>query len=93
MFDTITPATVAASHTIGSILENSRTARIVQQYTLNTSLSNLQNIIDEIDKATFGKDTETEYQAEISRAIERVFIEKLMSLAASAPMSQARVII
>jgi len=92
MFDTITPASVAAQHTIGQVMQNARMARVVQQHAQDSKLPGLQDILTAIDDATFGQSSNGDYEAEVSRAIERVYVDKLMALASTAPMPQVRAI-
>ena len=92
MFDAITPAVVAADHTVASILDAQRAARLVQQHALDPSLPGLEAVLDGIYDAAFGISPGNSYEAEVSRAVERVFADRLMGLAASAPMPQVRAI-
>jgi len=91
-FDVITPAVVAATHTITNILAVDRAARIVQQHAVDPSLPDLDDVIDRLFAATFGLTPASPYHAEISRAVERVVIEELIGLAASADMPQVRAV-
>ena len=91
-FDTIAPAEVAARHTISNMLQSNRAARLVQQHVQDPNLPGLKAIIDALDSALFGQETSSGYEAEISRAIERVFVEELMHLANSAGMAQVRAV-
>jgi hypothetical protein len=92
IFDAITPAVVAAYHTVSSILDSQRAARLVEQRMLDQSLPGLVTVIDELDAATFGANTENPYEVEVKRAVERVVIDYLMTLAGNAPMPQVRAI-
>jgi hypothetical protein len=92
MFDAITPAVVAADHTISSILDAQRSARLVEQHALDPALPGLDAVIDQLFNTTFGITAQDPYQAEVSRAIERVVVDRLISLAGSAPMPQVRAI-
>jgi hypothetical protein len=92
MFDAITPAVVAANHTIASILDDQRAARVVEQRALDQSLPGLEAVLEALYDATFGINSDDPYQAEVSRAVERVFTDQLMHLAANAPMPQVRAI-
>jgi hypothetical protein len=92
MFDAITPAVVAADHTVASILDAQRAARLVQQHALDPSLPGLEAVLDGIYDAAFGISPGNSYEAEVSRAVERVFADRLMGLAANAPMPQVRAI-
>jgi hypothetical protein len=91
-FDIITPAVVAAYHTVSNILQPERAARTVEQHAVDPSLPGLEDVIDELFAASFGASAATPYEAEISRAVERVVIEQLITLAASADMPQVRAI-
>jgi hypothetical protein len=91
-FDVITPAVVAADHTVSEILNGQRAARLVQQHAVTESLPGLGEVIDELVEATFGAQPTNGYEAEINRAVERVVAEHLMRLAGSAQMPQVRAI-
>jgi hypothetical protein len=91
-FDVITPAVVAAYHTASNMLQPDRAARTVEQHAVDPSLPGLEDVIDELFAASFGASAATPYEAEISRAVERVVIEQLVTLAASAAMPQVRAI-
>ncbi len=90
MFDVITPATVAAEHTLGNILEPERAARLVKQHALNASLPGLETVLDELTATAFGADPVTPYEAEVGRAVQRVLVERLLALSAGAGMPQVR---
>ena len=89
-FDVITPAVSAAGMTIGFILDDARSARLVEQKSIDATLPGLEDVLEAIHGATFGATTRTPYEAEIKRATQRVFVDELMSLAAGAPMPQVR---
>ncbi len=91
-FDAITPAVVAAYHTVSSILDSERAARLVEQHMLDQSLPGLVTVIDELGAATFGANTQNPYEVEIKRAVERVVIDHLMTLAENDQMPQVRAI-
>jgi hypothetical protein len=92
MFDVVTPATVAANHTVSSILTSARTARVVEQHALDPSLPSLDEVIDQLLAASFGSRASNAYEAEVKRAVERVVIDNLMRLASTAAMPQVRAI-
>ncbi len=92
MFDVISPAVVLAEITVGNILNPERAARLVEQHALNSSLPGLDDIIDELLEGTFGIRPSNSYEAEVSRAVERVVVEGLTRLAGRAKMPQARAI-
>ena len=89
-FDAITPAVVAAGHTLSQILDDSRAARLVEQKALDPALPGLEDVLDAIQAATFGATTRTPYEAEVKRAVQRVVVDELMSVASGAPMPQVR---
>lgn len=92
MFDAITPAVVAADLTVGDILNTERAARMVEQHALDPAQPGLDDVIGRLVGATFGARTANPYEAEIKRAVERVVADRLMVLAAGAPMPQVRAI-
>ena len=92
MFDAITPAVVAADLTVGFLLDGARAARLVQQQSLDPSMPGLHGVLDRLIAATFGPASKDSYEAEIQRAVQRVVIERLMTLAANADMPQVRAI-
>jgi Met-zincin/Domain of unknown function (DUF5117) len=90
VFDAITPAVVAAEIVISDVLQNERAARIVEQHAVDPSLPGLDEILSRLVEGTFGARAATPYEAEIKRAVERVFVEHLMDLGATATMPQVR---
>jgi Met-zincin/Domain of unknown function (DUF5117) len=92
MFDAITPAVVAADMTVGFLLSDTRAARLVQQHALDSTLPSLETVIDQLLSATFKAESTNAYESEIARAVQRVVIERLMTLAADADMPQVRAI-
>lgn len=92
VFDAIAPATVAAGHTISRVLNPQRAARLVQQHALDSSLPGLDDAIDALFEATFQATTSSTYEAEVKRAVERVLIDRLITLTNNARMPQVRAI-
>jgi hypothetical protein len=90
MFDAISPATVAAGHTISNMLDPARAARMVEQNALDPSLPSFDEVLARLIHEVFTAQPDNNYEAEISRSVERVLIDRLMLLAASAPMPQVR---
>ena len=90
MFDAITPAVVAANMTVGLLLNNARAARPVEQHALDPSMPGLEWVLDELITATSKPQTASPYEAEIARAVQRVVMEHVMTLAGSADMPQGR---
>jgi hypothetical protein len=91
-FDPISPASAAAEVTIGIILTPDRAARMVAQHALDPTLPGLSDVIDSLRKATMNAPAASPYEQEIRRATTRVLVERLMALAANAPMPQVRAI-
>jgi len=91
-FDPINPASIAAEVTIGFILQPDRAARMVAQNAVDQALPGLGEVIDRLIKATFDQPTSGNYEAEVRRATERVLVDRVMWLAASAPNAQVRAI-
>jgi len=91
-FDAITPAVVAADHTIASVLDARRAARLVEQHALDASLPALDEVLGALYSATFEVTPQDAYEAEVSRAVERVLVDRLMALAADASMPQVRAV-
>lgn len=91
-FDPITPGLVAADHTITTVLQPDRAARIVVQHALDPSLPSLQSVIGRLVATTFDDKPANDYDAEIHRAVQRALVERLIVLAAQAPMPQVRAI-
>jgi hypothetical protein len=91
-FDPLSPATIAADVTIGFTLQLDRAARMVAQHALDPSLPGLEDVIDRLAKASFDAPVASPYEAEIRRAGERVFVDRVMWLATGAPNGQVRAI-
>jgi hypothetical protein len=92
MFDAISPATVAADHTVAEMLTFDRAARLVEQRALDASQPGLHGVITSLIRGSFDVETSNGYHAEISRAVERVVVDRLISLASGASMPQVRAI-
>ena len=93
MFDAITPAVSAADMTLGLLLNETRAARLVEQNALDRTMPGLHGVISKLFAATFGAVPADPYEAEIARAVQRVVVERLMTLAEGADMSQVRAIV
>ncbi|HJR59869.1 MAG TPA: zinc-dependent metalloprotease [Vicinamibacterales bacterium] len=92
MFDAITPAVSAAEMTIGLLLNEARAARLVEQNALDPAMPGLHGVLAKLVLATFRPPSADAYEAEIQRAVQRVVVERLMTLAADADMAQVRAI-
>ena len=91
-FDSITPAVVAAQHVASQIFNPARAARLVQQHSLDESLPGLDHVLDKTLTTVFAFPTADGYEAEVARAVQRTFVEQLMTLTANASMPQVRAI-
>jgi hypothetical protein len=91
-FDAIAPAVVASELTLSFLLDAERAARLVEQRALDPSLPGLTQVLDVLDGATFDAATANPYEQEIARAVQRVYVDSLMRLAATAGMPQVRAI-
>jgi hypothetical protein len=91
-FDAIAPAVVASELTLSFLLDAERAARLVEQRALDPSLPGLTQVLDVLDGATFDAATANPYEQEIARAVQRVYVDSLMRLAATAGMQQLRAI-
>jgi hypothetical protein len=90
VFDAVAPASAAADMTLSFLLHPERAARMVQQKALQPDLPGLTEIIDRVIEGVFGGAFGDGYEAEVNRAVERVLVDRLMMLAAQAPMAQVR---
>jgi len=90
VFDAISPAVAAADATLRFLFWPERAARMVQQQALDPSLPGLGDVIDRVRDGTFGVTPANGYEAEIGRAVERAFVERIISLAGTSPVSQVR---
>lgn len=92
VFDALSPATAAADATLSFLFNPERSARMVQQAALDPSLPGLDDVIERVSQATFRLNVSDAYEAEVKRAVERVFVDRLMRLAGQAPMAQVRAV-
>lgn len=91
-FDPVNPASIAADVTIGFILQPDRAARMVAQSAVDQSLPGLGEVIDRLIRATFDQPTSGSYEQAVRRAEERVLVDRLTWLAATAANAQVRAI-
>ena len=91
-FDAITPAVVAADHTLSFLFDSQRAARMIEQKALDSTLPGFDDVVGEVVKATFTAQTASAYEAEIARSIQRVVVDRLMDAVADARMPQVRAI-
>jgi hypothetical protein len=89
-FDPISPAVVATDMVVSGLLTNDRAARLVAQHAVDPALPGLEDVLNRLVATVIDAVPATPYEAEINRAMERVLINRVMSLAQSAPMTQVR---
>ncbi|WP_420449089.1 zinc-dependent metalloprotease [Candidatus Palauibacter sp.] len=89
-FDAVTPAVVAADHTVSRVLEPSRAARLVQQHALDPSLPGLAEVLTALVDAVRPEPDETLYHTELRLAAYRVLVDRIMALADGASMPHVR---
>ncbi|HUF50672.1 MAG TPA: zinc-dependent metalloprotease [Longimicrobiales bacterium] len=90
IFDAVTPAASAADMTLALLLNDERAARLVQQKALDASLPGLPDVLAQITRAVAAAPAADTYEAEIARAVQRVYADRLMALALTATMPQVR---
>ena len=91
-FDALSPAASAADITVSLLLEPQRAARLVEQRALDPSLPGLDEVLDRLARAGFAQPASDDYRKELRRTIGRVVVDRLMDLAADAPMPQVRAV-
>ena len=91
-FDILTPPTVAADMTVAFVLRPDRAARLVNQKALDPALPGLEDVIDRLAEAVFAARAADGYEAEVARVVQRVVVDRLMTLAGAAPAAQVRAI-
>ena len=89
-FDAVTPAVVAADHTVSRVLEPSRAARLVQQHALDPSLPGLAEVLTALVNAVRPEADESPYHTELRLAAYRVLVDRIMALAEGASMPHVR---
>ncbi len=93
MFDKISPAVSMANMTVGAMLAPDRAARMVEQHAIDARLPGLEEMVDSLLSTVFTPQAANPYEAEIARAVQRVAVDQLMNLAATAPMPQVRALV
>ncbi len=91
-FDAVTPAVVAADHTLAQMLQPSRAARLVEQHALDPSLPGLDEVLSALASVARPAANESPYQTEVRLAVVRVIADRVMALAAGASMPHVRAI-
>lgn len=91
-FDAITPAVVAADHSVSQMLEPRRAARLLQQHVIDPSLPGLDEVLSSLAPVGAPSANDSPYHAEIRRAVARVIVDRIMALAGGASMPQVRAV-
>ncbi len=91
VFDAVAPATAAADMVVQLLFNGERAARLVEQHALDARQPGLEAVLDRVIAAVFDVPA-AGYEAEVGRAIQRVVVDRLMGLAASAAMGQVRAV-
>jgi hypothetical protein len=89
-FDAVSPAVVAAGLTIGFVLDVERAARLVEQNALDATLPGLDEVIGRLVESTWKAPAADRYEGSIKVAVQRVLVDRLMTLADTSPMAQVR---
>ena len=92
-FDVISPAAAAAAHVVRLLLDEERSARLVEQAALDPSLPNLGEVLGALRRQVFAEAPGDPYLVEIQRVVQRVVLDRLLELAANAGMPQVRAVV
>ena len=84
MFDAITPAVVAADLTVGLPARRRPGGAAGRAARARSGAARARAVIDSSSTSTFGATSANAYEAEIARAVQRVVVERLMTLASTA---------
>jgi hypothetical protein len=91
-FDAISPAVVAASHTVNSLLTPDRAARMVEQKMFDATLPGLEDVLARLIDASFGAPANSAYETEVKQAVAGVVADRIQWLAANAAMPKVRAV-
>ena len=92
VFDAVTPAVVAANHTVSAILDEERATRLVEQKALDGSLPGLDDVLDRLFRSVSPREGESGYEGAVRRAVERVIVDRVLLLAERADMPHVRAV-
>jgi hypothetical protein len=92
-FDVISPAAGAARLVTRLLLDQQRAARLVEQAALDPSLPDLAEVVESLRGQVFSEAPEDPYVVEIQRSVQRVVVDGLLALAATADMPQVRAVV
>jgi len=91
-FDPTTPGLTAADLTLTRVLDPERAARLIAQVAYDPTLPSFEEIVDRTIAAVVDETPADAYAAAIHRAVERALVDRLITLAASAPMPAVRAV-
>jgi hypothetical protein len=92
VFDPVSPAAASADLAVQLLLNGERAARLVVQSAIDPRLPSLDRMLDRVIAAAFDAPAASGYEAEIGRAVQRVVLDRLMQLAFTARLPQARAV-
>jgi hypothetical protein len=90
VFDTASPAASAADMTFELLFNPERAARLVEQHALRPAFPDLDEVLARTAEAVFTAPARDPYRRELARTVQRSMVDRLMDLAANAPMPQVR---
>jgi len=90
VFDAIAPAEAASDMTFRLLFDPQRAARLVQQHALDPHLPGLDDVLSRTSAMVFGTAPHDAYRRQLARTVQRAMVERMMDLAADAPMAQVR---
>lgn len=89
-FDAVSPAVAAADTTFRLLFDPERGARLVEQHALDPKLPGLTDVLARTTATVFGAPAHDAYRRQLARTVQRSMTERLIDLAADAPMPQVR---
>ena len=91
VFDAVSPGVAAADATLSFLLQDERTARLVEQKALDPELPGFEDVLARIRGTLWDAGLAGDaYAREIQRGVQRAYVDRLMGLAREAGMPQVR---
>ena len=87
-FDPLGAAEAAAAHTINMLLQKERMARMIEQHARDGSQMSLNEFLSRLAVALNAKDGYSPLEQEIARSVEKLFVLRLLGIAASTEGNQ-----
>lgn len=91
-FDAVSPAAAAADATLRFLLNAERSARLVEQASMDDDLPSFQTVLDRLSGQIMSYDNGNAYAREVNRVVQQSYLSHLMRLSGSAGMPQVRAI-